>query len=612
MQIFLLWRSSANDTPQADIEARQAAERLLRIFSPLFATPPSARILRGRHGMRAVYLEKPVEEWNLPYLETRGEAWALSLDYAPSAERALRSRGIDLSQGMLLPWSEAMEDDPEPYLREIAPPFGLVWRSARTGKLHLANDGLGGVQLFEYSRNNRWAIANRMMAFAALGLPVELEPADWAVRLTCDWFPQDRAGYRGVRMLDPGTVIRFDEEQMERRRFDSLSDWTARRDWTMRECEERAWEAIRATIVDASKHWTRAIAGLTGGYDSRITASVAVRERLPNCDLYVRGRRTNPETRISAELAEKAGAKLVVDWPGSRYVPESLEALLRNVEKAVLWQAGYPDPTSYYGFLNGTRELRGGNVVLTGEYGGVGRGYYAERIHLRKNPLWRMEANLIRFLASAKPFLVRSRWRSHVRETLLQSMREAKAGGRQGDDALEYFMLMERIRRFNGGGHYFAPGLMLSPLAEPDFFRAIFSYPIRERQTGRLYKKLAAIGVPSWAKVQYLKKQLKREERAAHREMRSRRPWVFRREKLRQSICQIAGRPYFPELTLNEYWQTMGAALIDELLKREEDPWSEVLDMKLVKNRGYWVLGHVAMAIGLNRTLARINARQIA
>ena len=225
MRILLLWRSP--ERRGDDLDPERVARKLRQIFSPLFSRPPRATI-RQTPATTTVFLELPVRGWKPPFFEEDEQTWALAVEYPIDTRMSLEATEIHVRLDTLLPTlCRSLEGDPTPLLRDMAPPFSLVWASKQTGETFVQNDGLGQAQLFEYQDDRFYALTNKIFALKALDIELELEPEEWATRFTLGRFPLDRTGYKRTRFLGPGTQVRLSSDGVTRTTHD-VSMWRSK------------------------------------------------------------------------------------------------------------------------------------------------------------------------------------------------------------------------------------------------------------------------------------------------------------------------------------------------------------------------------------------------
>ena len=269
MLITLLWHRR---TPDPFLAPDAVARRLEERFAPLFEERVAARV-RSVGEAHLAWLELPVKGWRSPRSEERvdgaesGARFALALDYPVGARRALAGVGKPVAQGepLLLALAESLAEDPEPLLRELAPPFSLIWDDG-AGAMRLQTDGLGQSQLFEHDGPSCFAVTNRIAALSVLGIPLEPVAEEWAVRFTLEWFPDHSSGYRGVSLLPSGSQLRLDAGGVHRTRNDVIHGWVHPPAMEREEIFELAAAGLRNHLADAMEHWERPSVGLSGGH----------------------------------------------------------------------------------------------------------------------------------------------------------------------------------------------------------------------------------------------------------------------------------------------------------------------------------------------------------
>jgi len=199
VRIFLLWRRIGASGPPFDPQG--VGSDLQKLFSPLFRAPFMTKTMQNSSAS-LVLLELPVVGWKPAFYEEDAETWAVAPDYPINARSALAMRGTSVDDDGVLPaLGRELRAAPAALLQELAPPFSLVWSSKRTGQTFVQTDGLGQSQLFEFQDGRLWALSNKILAFRALGVALEPESEQWAVRATLGWFPLEMTGYKRIRFL---------------------------------------------------------------------------------------------------------------------------------------------------------------------------------------------------------------------------------------------------------------------------------------------------------------------------------------------------------------------------------------------------------------------------
>ena len=165
MRIVLLWRRDRG--PAAGFEPRAVAERLQAVLGPLVAAPPEIALEEER-AAAMVFAQLPVAGWRTPFAQEDGSGRAYAVDYPIGVGRLLAATGAKAPErdGELPALVRQLAADPLPLLRELPPPFSLVWWPAGGQEAVVQTDGLGRAQLLEYDDGARWAVTNKVAALS--------------------------------------------------------------------------------------------------------------------------------------------------------------------------------------------------------------------------------------------------------------------------------------------------------------------------------------------------------------------------------------------------------------------------------------------------------------
>jgi hypothetical protein len=502
MLVFLLWQPTPEDPRPEDVAARLQA-----LFAPVLPAPPEVRILAGA-GASLVSLEVTVNGWMPSPFQEDERLWALAPDYPVGAESALAAEGVRASgEGVLSVLSRALQDDPTPLVRELAPPFSLIWCDKASGVTHVQNDGLGQAQLFEYRNGGRWALTNRVLALQALGIPLVIEPEEWAVRSTLGWFPLYTTGYRRLRFLEPAVQLTIDGERVRRTRRDVLGDWLDPGPLSQEECLELARHSLVHQIAAATPHWDRPSVGLSGGWDSRAVVAVLRSLGVP-FRARVRAKPGRHDAALAEELARLGGFDIHVK-PDAGAPLGGAAGYRRSIAHALRWQAGYMETTKHRSFLADGKPLR--RVVnIMGQHGELGRAYYAKRVSGLGDR--QLEERVVARLERGAPPFIHPQLLDHVRETIRVAFRQADAYGLTGPARADFFYLYERTRRWASGSLSSQTSFVFAPFLNPDYIRAIFGYPGADKESNPFHRHIVATHAPEWTNVPY-ERDLRRRDR---------------------------------------------------------------------------------------------------
>jgi hypothetical protein len=552
MVIFVLWKHIPGDPSPEDVAAGLHA-----LVAPVLSEPPTTRILQSASAT-LVSLELPVQGWKPSAFQEDNRTWVLAPNYPVGAERALAARGLPTHDAAtaLPALCRALQDDPAPLLRELAPPLSLVWCDKPSGVVYVHNDGLGQAQLFEYQEGRRWALTNRVLALKTLGIPIVIEPEEWAVRLTIGWFPFQSTGYRGVSFLEPAARLALDGGRERRSRFDVLGDWVNPGPLSEEDCLELARHSLIGMIEAATPHWDRPSVGLSGGWDTRAVVAVMRSLGIP-FEARVRAKPGRYDGEIASELARLGGFDLHLKEDAD--VPLGGSAgYRRSIALALRWQAGYMETRKHRSFLAKKRTRRLVNVM--GQHGEIGRAYYAKKFRGLDDQ--QAEEGLVERLERRGPPFIHPRLRRHVREAIRTAFRQADGYGIIGPERLDFFYLYERTRRWASGSLSSQTSVVFAPFLNPDYIRAVFGYR-GDKESNPFHRHIIATHAPEWIGVPH-----ERELRRRH------------------------GSDLHPT---EKAWETVAEPIVQEALA-DGGTWTQILSSDLVAADWRAAPDHVAIA----------------
>lgn len=572
MRSFLLWKNTER-SPSAE----RVSARMGEIFAPLFEEPPTIRQLGTPHAT-VLYLELPVRGFRPPCFQEDEETWALAIDYpldAPLALEKLGSRPRD--ERLLLELARKLQVRPEPLLRELSPPFSLIWGDKREDVIYVQNDGLGMAQLFVHDGGDLWAVTNRALALRALDVELEPVPREWATRFTLGWFPRDTTGFRGARFLPPATRCRIDGSGVHESRHDVLTAWVHPRPRSREECLELGRESLVSRLHELSRVTEEPGVGLSGGWDSRALVSILRHLQVP-FSARVRGSPDRLDVRISSELARIAGFHVRLKT-GSGLPPDTADECRRSIELALRWQTGGIHTPKHKSFLSRKHHLLPGTVSVMGQHGGLGKGDFVKRIRAWEIDPERYEEVLVDELMQKAPRYLRVDLRDAVRDELVAAYRQADAYDLRGMDRLNFFYLTEFTRRWASASLASQTSLVCAPFLNPDFVRACYALPAEELRHNPIHRYVTERYAPDWKDVPY-EDRITEEEAAKLPEIR-----VKHRKRKVFSGPERWKRPrphkkYFYTL----YWKEAGLPLLEEALVADGF-WTTLFEPKQVRLR---------------------------
>jgi hypothetical protein len=554
--MFLLWHRQANRQSVSDV-----CQKLQKLFFPVFNTELKTQILEDPM-FSLVFLHLPVKGWKPPFFEDDHQTWAAAVDYPLNIHSTVRDQGKQFEQPILPVLARALEKDPVPFLKSLAPPFSLIWRSKERSEFFVANDGLGQSQLFEYNNGHCWALTNKIAAFSALDLPLVPLPGEWAVRSTLGWFPLNMTGFKHIQFVGPATQFRLNAEGIHKTNFEILDEWLKDHNLSSEECLELARESLLHQIRSVQPHWEKPSVGLSGGWDSRAVVSSLL---YLNVDFAarVRGLPERVDVEVAKNLAQIAGFPLKHNATGG-LPPDDLDMCRRSILLSLRWQAGYMVTHKHKSFLAEKPYLDGGRVNVMGQHGEIGRGYYYKTIKGSRLTGEQYEENLLKKLLQNTPPFIRKEHHNFISDVIRESYHQADGYDLSDVSRLDFFYLYERTRRWASGSLSSQTGLVFAPFLNPDYIRAVFAYEVSPKQDNPFHTYIITRNAPQWINVPFAR-DLKTGESPADATT-----WKI---PLRHASYDS-----------NLYWQTVGKRLITETLS-EEGIWTEVFDPNLTREQ---------------------------
>lgn len=572
MNVFLLWRRI--DDPNSGPDSKKVVKKLGEIFAPLFEHLPAERI-HSTPTARLAYLELPVRRWCVPLIEREKTCWSFAPEYPVNARIALESNGSDPGNGSIVPsLCRNLQKNPTPFLKDLAPPFSLIWSDENNGETFVQNDGLGQAQLFEFEHDGLWAVTNKLFALNALGASLELDAEQWAVRFALGWFPLEMSGFKSVRFVPPGTQLRLSKTGVHRKSIDVISDWVSPEPMSKQDCHEMARASLIEFIEQAKPLWQKPGAGLSGGWDSRAVVA-SLRASGVRYSARVRGHVERPDVIIASRLAEIAGIKLKISTSGGLPAGDS-EGCRQSINKALLWQSGQLTTHKHISFLAGKKHLAGGSVNVMGAAGEICRGYYLKKIKTARWEPAKAENHFIKELTSRFPPYLTEKMRDLSQEVILAAYRRAASYQIAGLRRLDFFYLFERTRRWCSGALGAQPGQAITPFLNPDLIRATFSYPVADLVSSPFHRHVIAIHAPEWSEIPIA------DDIAAG--------IPPRQDRDSEWHLPVANEVYDRQL----HWREVGESLINDALDRG-GYWNEIFDHHAA--RGQWHKAPDALAI---------------
>ncbi|MEV6410127.1 hypothetical protein [Kribbella sp. NPDC051718] len=416
------------------------------------------------------------------------------------------------------PLARAVLADPA-RMAELAPPFLLAVLDPADERLELFTDSVGLGRLFQLRTADGWVWSNRAAAACLFAdVPAVASDRGWRYAAGCGWFMGDTTPYDRVLTV-PGATRIVTEGRRNRRtvtRIEATSIWSGPSGGELphRLIEETA-EALRGVARSVSKLWPGTpTVDLSGGRDSRVVAaaflSAGVELKLNSYDA-VPGELAVAEELVAAlpykveHIVTGKPAPAATATPAP--VPPPMTPVIERIRRWHRFAEGLR-PASYI-FHNPPEGLTDvAHLAIGGAGGEIAHGHFypPDVLKLDQSPL---EEKLELFNARLRNRLIPAVGPSEaVRDAVAGQIdnvfREAIQGGFEDATMLDYFYVVERLRRWGSAGERTG---IVSPLLVPAFVRGAFSMSAPQRLENALHRALVRELVPEWADIPFFKPQ---------------------------------------------------------------------------------------------------------
>jgi len=405
--------------------------------------------------------------------------------------------------------AKAVRRTPASFL-DLAPPFTMAVLDPDAERLDLFTDSVGVGRLFQLRLRDGWVWSNRpAAALLFAGVPAAAAPRGWTFAAACGWFMDDSTPYDGVLAVPGATHIVADGHRQQRTvsRIETTSVWSTDNADTAEETAAPLQDVARSV----GRLWPgRPTVDLSGGRDSRVVAGAFL---AAGVDLKLNSYDAVPgELDVAESLVELLPQPVehVVSrkTPGKPVPAKPIAAppSLEMVDRALRWHR-YAEglrPASYL-FHTPPASLAGVTHLAIGGAGGeVAHGHFYPRDVLQLDAL-PLQPKLHAFSNHLQARLVPAAGPAHearsaVAEQVDRVLRAAVHGGIENATMLDYFYVVERLRRWGTTGERTG---VVSPLLIPSFVRSAFALDPAQRLENALHRELVRRLVPAWADVPF-------------------------------------------------------------------------------------------------------------
>jgi len=407
--------------------------------------------------------------------------------------------------------AHAVRRTPASFL-DLAPPFTMAVLEPQQERLDLFTDSIGVGRLFQLRLADGWVWSNRpVAAMLFAGVAAAAAPRGWSFAAACGWFMDDSTPYDGVLAVPGATHIVADgrSRRLTVSRIETTSVWSTDSLDTVDETAEALQDVARSV---ASLWPGRPTVDLSGGRDSRVVAAAFLKAGV---DLKLNSYDAVPgELQVAESLVQAlpfevehatTSRKTTGIKPATNPQPPKPPAL---ADRALRWHR-YAEglrPASYLFHAPPATLANVAHLAIGGAGGEVAHGHFypADVLQLDALPLHdklnafgnRLQARLTPTAGPAAPA------RAAVADQIERVLRTAVHGGIENATMLDYFYVVERLRRWGTTGERSG---VVSPLLIPSFVRSAFALNPAQRVDNTLHRELVRRLIPEWADIPFFK-----------------------------------------------------------------------------------------------------------
>ena len=390
-------------------------------------------------------------------------------------------------------------------ISKLDPPTVITIANKLEKKIRIFTDGIGLGRLYEMRFDSGWVWSNRIGALPIFsGVTPQMDIVGWQGFAVAGWFMGQTTPIQGVIRVHPSSLITIESSPAKPRHFqitNALSSWVASKSHNQPTEVDSTANEIKHTISSICNLWeSEPMVDLSGGRDSRVGAAAIIALQKP-----AKFRTVGPldaEVEVARSLLQKAGRQddhMIIEAsdPSLKSDLFSRVAIIHRIYDGDFTPVCLKHNVylaDYY------REKNEHHIGGTG--GEIAHGtYYSTEKWITKienmGPLGPFE-RITSYLTRLGFFTIESK--ETMNKLAYQILEEGRMFGVAGLTVLDYFYLVERLRRWASlSGHINS----FSPFLNRAFIRATFDMTPSDRMKNTLHKQLIKSMVPAWDEVPF-------------------------------------------------------------------------------------------------------------
>ncbi|RHW37244.1 hypothetical protein D1B31_15870 [Neobacillus notoginsengisoli] len=501
MQLFLAYKFFK------EVSADELLERKDRVAKYYFSSLEKERLQYNHSACSNIGLffwQSENKKYKFPAWQEDNE-YVSCFTYAPKGWEQTLHSPVGINEAPLL-FTRRIKQDPS-LMSLMTPPLIFCYLDKMNKSIKIYNDSLGMGKLYELQTDEGVVYSNKLAAlYLFMNKRAEMDMYTWQVFSAVGWLMGDTSPIKGSVRVKPSIEITLNNEMNVPKvvkQTGGLSSWVS-----PRRLDGSAFDEEITNILESTRSFFRMFdfpvnSLLSGGKDSRVSSAILIKSGVDSTFTTFGPIAGEIETAKNLmQLVNLEDRHIVNDRKSekARENPVDLKDRLNLLHFAYdgdyppVRQAGRVSINQFYNITSASCVGAGGEIA-TANYYGNDRIYQSIIDKGEDGPRWR----LLRYLKSSAG---NDEIAENVDKEVWALFEEAKQLGIQGLNAMDYFYLKERLRRW-------APisGVMnnFTPFATPGFIRLSFDLTPNERRDYKLHRNILETLIPQWADVPFYK-----------------------------------------------------------------------------------------------------------
>ncbi|KZE64082.1 hypothetical protein AWM68_13325 [Fictibacillus phosphorivorans] len=501
MQLFLAYKFFK------EVSADELNERKDRVENYYFSSLENERLQYNHSACSNIGLffwQPENKKYKFPAWQEDNE-YVSCFTYAPKGWEQTLHSPVDINEAPLL-FTRRIKQDPS-LMSLLTPPLIFCYLDKTNSSIKIYNDSLGMGKLYELQTDEGVVYSNKLAAlYLFMNKKAEMDTYAWQIFSSAGWLMGDTSPIKGSVRVKPSMEITLNNEMnvpKVLKQIGGLSLWVS-----PRKLDRHSFEEGITNILESTRSFFRMFdfpvnSLLSGGKDSRVSSAILIKSGVHST--FTTFGPIQGEIETAQKLMNLVGLDdrhIVNDRKSEKASenPVDLKERLNLLHFAYdgdyppVRQSGRVSVNQLYNIISASCVGAGGEIATANYYGNDS--IYQSIIKKGDDgPRWRLS----RYLTSSAG---NEEIAESVNKEVWALFEEAKQLGIQGLNAMDYFYLKERLRRWapiSGAMNNF------TPFATPGFIRLAFDQTPDEKRNYKLHRNILETLIPQWSEVPFYK-----------------------------------------------------------------------------------------------------------